>query len=109
MKIEGAWVSMEKHQLAFAVGPIVAALAVGGLLYMAYPNSFGLYSGTSEATSSTYTANIDDQASTGMAQNSPAVQTNNTANQDATAATQGNMSSTIPSPEPSQPSNNNGY
>lgn len=100
---------MEKHQLAFAVGPIVAALAVGGLLYMAYPNSFGLYSGTSEATSSTYTASIDDQASTGMAQNSPAVQTNNTANQDATAATQGNMSSTIPSPEPSQPSNNNGY
>lgn len=100
---------MEKHQLAFAVGPIVAALALGGLLYVAYPNSFDLYSSISGATDGTYTASIDDQASAGMEQISPAVQTNNTATQNASAATQGNISTAIPSPEPRQPSYNNGY
>ena len=101
---------MEKHQLAFLIGPIVAALALGGVLYEVYPNSFGSYSSTSGATGSTYTASVDNQPYVAaIPTTQPSVHTNNNTNQNATSVAQTNMSTVTPSPEPRQPSDNNGY
>jgi hypothetical protein len=100
---------MAKHQLIVAVGPIVAALILGGLLYVFYPNTFAPYSSTSGATGSTFTASSGDQQYIGMEQTGPSEQSNIAANQNATATTQGNMSTATPSTEPSLPSDNSGY
>jgi len=101
---------MQKRQLTLAVGPVVAALILGGLLYVVYPHSFSPYGNTLGATNSTYTASTgDQQLYVGNEQTIAAGQANSTANQNWTASIQGNKSNTIPTPEPRQPSGASGY
>jgi hypothetical protein len=69
---------LDKANLGFAVGAIVAALALGGALYALYPNSFSGYNAGS-ATTTAYSPYLE-QTDTSTA----AVGSNSTANQNAT-------------------------
>jgi hypothetical protein len=63
-----------KLEIAFAVIPVVAAAAVGGLLFMAYPDAFSGYGGPSGETSTASTS----QYATNPTQAPSAAGTNNT-------------------------------
>ena len=86
-------VSLEKLEKGFAVGAVVAAFALGGLLYAVYPNSFSGYSSTNTAST--------DQLYTGEETSTAGVD-NSTASQNATDVSQGSASNP-------QPSGNSGY
>jgi hypothetical protein len=78
---------LEKLDKGFAVGAIVAAFALGGLLYIVYPNGFSGFSSTYSAASTSdtgqlYTGPVEQTAIAGAS--------NTTANQN---STQGNATS----------------
>lgn len=83
---------MGKLELGFAVGAIASAGIVAGILYALYPNDFGGYAESGDATSTASSAYTDIDGLTTTASD------NSTASQNATS-TAGNVSS----PQPSTP------
>jgi len=66
--------------VAFAVGAVVAALAMGGALYAAYPASFRGYSSSTSTGANTYTAPplLDATTNTASVSNDTAISQNTT-------------------------------
>jgi hypothetical protein len=69
---------MGKFEIAFAVGAIASALALGGVLYALYPEGFTVYS---ESAIQFYDGTLPITGT-------PTVESNSTANQNSTDATQ---------------------
>lgn len=89
---------MEKLDKGFAVGAVIAAFALGGLLYMVNPNSFSGFSSTSSAATTNdagqvYIAPVEETIIAGAS--------NTTANQN---STQGNVTASA-----QIATNNSGY